>query len=186
VTRQVWVPNLVQKPITCTVMRPQMFAEKYTYLVNLCRAEQRTQTCNVVDMVPEQQTRQVPYTVCVPKTQTVTVNQPQWSDEPYSYVVTLCRPEVRTQTCNVVDMVPEQQSRQVSDVVCVPKVETRQRQVTVLKCVPVQQTQTYQVPVPYTVAKMVPTTVCRMVPKTIQCYMPVPAAPACGPVGCAQ
>jgi hypothetical protein len=184
VTKQVWVPNLVQKQVTTTVMRPQMVDEKYSYLVNLCRAEQRTRTCNVVEQVPETQSRQVAYTVCVPKTQMVTVNQPQWSEESYSYVVNLCRPEVRTQVVQVQDFVREQQSRQVSYTVCVPKVQTRQRQVTVYKCVPVQKTETFQVQVPYTVEKLVPATVCRMVPKTVKCYMPVAPA-ACGPAGCA-
>ena len=120
----------------------------------------------------------------------VTVNQPQWSDEPYSYVVNLCRPEVRTQTVQVQELMAEQQSRQVSYTVLVPKAETRQRQVTVYKCVPVAKTETYRVSVPYTVEKLVPSMVCRLMPKNVQCYVPVaPAAcgtGACGPAGCAQ
>jgi hypothetical protein len=181
VTQKVWVPNIVEKQVATTVMRAQWVDEPYKYLVNLCRAEQRTRTFDVVEQVPETLSRQVPYTVCVPQTQMVTVNRPQWSDETYSYVVNLCRPEVRTQVVQVQDFVREQRTREVPYTVLVPKVQTRERQVTVYKCVPVQKTETYQVSVPYTVEKLVPACVCRMVPKTVQCYMPVPAAPAaCG------
>lgn len=185
VTKQVWVPNVVQKQVQTTVMRQQMADEPYSYIVNLCRAEQRTRTVDVVEQVAETQTREVPYTVCVPKTQMVTVNRPQWQDETYSYVVNLCRAEVRTQVVQVQDFVREQQTREVPYTVLVPKVQTRQRQVTVYKCVPVQKTETYQLQVPVTVEKLVPTNVCRMVPKTVQCYQAVPMAPApCG-AGCA-
>ena len=191
-TRQVWVPNIVQKVVSTTVMQQQLVDEPYRYVVNLCRAEQRSRAVNVVEQVPETQSREVAYMVCVPKTSMVTVNRPQWADETYSYVVNLCRQEVRTQVVQVQDYVQQQQSREVPYTVLVPQVQSRQRQVTTYKCVPTQQTQTYQVQVPYTVEKQVPTTVCRMVPKTVQCYVPVPAAPAvcgsapCGTGGCAS
>lgn len=183
VNKRVWVPNIVEKQIPYTTMQKQWFDEPYKYLVSLCRPEIRTRTVNYVEQVPETMSREVPFTVCVPKTEMVTVNRPQWFDEPYSYVVNLCRQEVRTQMVDVQEMVAEQQTRQVPYMVMVPQVRSRQVPVTTMRNVPVQQMEMYPVTVPQVITRQVPVTVCKMVPQMVQCTVPVPAAPNCPPRG---
>ena len=179
VTQKVWVPNIVQKIVNVTVNRSQMVNEAYSYLVQLCRDETRTRTVNVCDVVNETRTREVPYTVCVAKQESYVVNKPQIVDVPYTYMVTLCRPETRTRTVNVCDVVTEEQTRNVDYTVCVPKQQTRTRQVTTVNMVQEPRTETYSVQVPYRVEKDVQVQVCKMVPKKI--LVNVPVAPPCAP-----
>jgi len=102
-----------------------------------------------------------------------TCMQAQMEDVPYEYTVTLCRPEKRTRTIQVCDMVREQQSKEVQYTVCVPQTKTGTRQVTVCKTVPEEKTCTYTVNVPHTVQKEIQVQVCKMVPKEITCRVPV-------------
>ena len=125
--QNVWVPNIVKKQVDVTVQKPQVTDEPYTYSVVVCKPETRTRTVNVCDYVSEQLSRDVSYTVCVPKQEEVTVNRPKMFEEPYNYTVTVCKPETRTRTVNVCSYVSEQLTRDVPYTVCVPK----QQQVTV-------------------------------------------------------
>ncbi len=180
--QQVWVPNIVEEQVTVSVCKPVVVEEPYTYTVTLCRQEQRTCTVNVPRMVQETVSREVPYTVCVAKPYTVCVNRPTFVDVPYTYTVTLCRPETRTRAVQVCKYVTEQQTREVPYVVCVPKQETRSRQVTVMKYVPESHTENYTVQVPHTVEKEVQVQVCRMVPQKIKVWerrAVAPMAPSC-------
>ncbi len=102
-----------------------------------------------------------------------TCMQAQMEDVPYEYTVTLCRPETRTRTVQVCDMVREQKTKEVQYTVCVPQTKTGTRQVTVCKTVPEEKTCTYTVNVPHTVQKEIQVKVCRMVPKEITCRVPV-------------
>lgn len=172
VSKQVWVPHCVVEQRQVTVHRLQSFDEKYTFPVTVCRPEERTRTVQVCEMVPQQQTREVPYVVCVPKEVQVTVERPQMVDEPYQYTVTLCRQEKRQVVETVCDYVDEPQTRTVNTTVMVPQTRSRQRQVTVMKCVAVPRTETYSVCVPYCVEREVLVNVCRMVPKTVQVCVP--------------
>ncbi len=120
--------------------------------------------------VPNVVTRQVP----------VTCMKPTMVEEPYTYTVLRCRPEVRTCTVNVCDYVSEVQTRVCNYTVYRPKVVTKTRPVTTYKCVPYQATRSYTVMAPYTVQRVVPVQVCKMVPKTIQVPVCVPKpVPVC-------
>ena len=100
-------------------------------------------------------------------------------DEPYTYTVTVCKPETRNRTVNVCEMVSEQLSREVPYMVCVPQKRTRTRNVTTCRAVQEEKTDTYTICVPYTVEREVQVRVCKLVPKTIQCRVPVAAAQCC-------
>jgi hypothetical protein len=123
----------------------------------------QTYTCMRRCWVPKPVTREVAYTVMRPKMEEV----------PYTYTVTVCRPETRTKDVQVCHFVAEQQTRQVQYRVCVPQQMTGTREVTTCRMVPEQKTATYTVQVPETVQREVSVQVCRMVPKTITCRVPV-------------
>ncbi len=178
-TQKVWVSNFVDKIINVTVNRSQMVNEPYSYPVQVCRQETRTRTVNVCETVNEPRTREVPYTVCVPKQQSYVVNKPQMVDVPYSYDVTLTRPETRTRTVNVCEYVDEEQTRDVEYTVCVPRQLTRTLPVTTVKIVQEPRTETFSVQVPYRVEREVQVQVCKLVPKKI--LVQVLVAPPCAP-----
>jgi hypothetical protein len=123
----------------------------------------QTYTCMRRCWVPKYVTREVAYTVM----------RPQIEEVPYTYTVTVCRPEMRTKDVQVCNFVSEQRTRQVQYRVCVPEQLTGTREVTTCRMVPEQKTATYTVQVPETVQKEVQVQVCRMVPKTITCQVPV-------------
>jgi len=131
----------------------------------------------------------VPNVVTV--TENVTVNRVQYVEQPFTYTVTVCRPEARTETVNVTRMVPQQRAREVSYTVSVPRTVTTTRAVTTCRSEAYQATESFTVSVPVPVQRQVPVRVCRMVPRTIQVRVPAPApvvpcesaAPASGP-GC--
>ena len=100
-----------QEQVDVTVQKPQVTDEPYTYSVVVCKPETRTRTVNVCNYVNEQLSRDVSYTVCVPKQEEVTVNRPKMFEEPYNYTVTVCKPETRTRTVNVCSYVSEQLRR---------------------------------------------------------------------------
>ncbi len=107
----------------------------------------------------------------------VTCMQPQVVSVPYTYQVTVCKPEVRSTTVQVCSYQQIQQTRNVNFTVCVPQAKTWTENVTTCKCVPIQKTCQYTVMVPYQVQKTVQVQVCKMVPKTIQ-------VPVCAPAPC--
>ena len=94
--------------------------------------------------VPQIVTKEIPYTVC----------RPQYHDEPYTYTVTVCRPETRTREESYIECVPEERVRQVSYHVLVPRQHTVSVQrmrlepesytYTTTVCRPETRTETYQ------------------------------------------
>ena len=77
----------------------------------------------------------------VPEQVQYTVMRPQWSEVPYTYNVTLCRPEQHTRSVQRCEFVAEQQSREVQYTVCVP--QQREYQATEMQFA--QQPYSYQV-----------------------------------------
>ena len=67
-----WVPKIVQKEVEVTCCKPQMVTEPCSYKVTVCKPEKRTCKVQVCDYKQEEATREVCYTVCVPKTITRT------------------------------------------------------------------------------------------------------------------
>jgi hypothetical protein len=126
--RRVWVPNVVQEPVECTVMRPHYSEQAYEYTVTECRPEvrtrtvqlckytmeTRTRTVRVCSYQPEQRQREVSYTVCVPQERVQVCNVTSYRRVPEEKVV------------NYTVMVPEQVQREVIYQVCqmVPKTIT--------------------------------------------------------------
>jgi hypothetical protein len=110
-TQKVWVPNVVQRQVEVTCLRPQMVPEKYTCPVTLTRQESRQCTVRVCHYEQTPVTREVCTTVCVPQTRT-------WVEN-----VTTCRvvPVQQTRQCTV--MVPHQVAKTINVQVCrmVPK-----------------------------------------------------------------
>ena len=126
----------------------------------------------------------------------VTVLKRECVDQPFTYAVTVCKPETRTRTVKLCSFTCETRTatqrvchwdnetrtrtRQITEcnletrtkdvnyTVCVPKTETRTEEVTVLKCVPEDKTVQFTVMVPHQVEREVQVRVCKMVPKTIQ------------------
>ena len=64
-------------------------------------------------MVSEQQTREVPYTCCVPQQQEYVATEMQQVQQPYTYQVCVMKPETRTRQFQVCRMVSEQRTREV-------------------------------------------------------------------------
>jgi hypothetical protein len=66
-TTRVWVPNIVRREIPYTQMQVKCEQQPYEFTVNLCRQEQRTRNVMVTEYVQERQSREVPFTVMVPR-----------------------------------------------------------------------------------------------------------------------
>jgi hypothetical protein len=153
--KRVWVPECIEKQITCykTVCEPRT----RTVCYKVCTMVPEVRTCNyqVCKMVPETRVKTVCYKVCkmVPETRTC------------CYKVCTMVPETRTCTYKVCKMVPETCTKIVNYTVCVP--HTEQRTVQSVKCVPRQ--------IAYTVKRCVPKIVCQEVPVTVGC----PCTPSC-------
>jgi hypothetical protein len=108
---RVWVPNVVQKQVVVTCMKPTYEEVPYEYSVTRCRPEKRTKTIRVCKMEYEIQKREVEYTVCVPKTEMRKMQVTTYK----------CITEERKISCTV--MVPYTEEVQVCRRVCrmVPK-----------------------------------------------------------------
>ena len=115
-TRRVWVPNIVERQVAYTCMRPRVEQVPYEYTVNRCRPEERTRNVQVCRMVSEPRSREVHYRVCVPERRTVTRQVTTYR----------CVPERRTATCSV--RVPYTEQKEIPVRVCrmVPKTITCQ------------------------------------------------------------
>jgi hypothetical protein len=115
-SREVPYTVMVPQQQTYTVNRPNWVSVPYDYQVTLCREETRSRTVRVARQINETQTREVPYTVCVPQPRTETYN------------VTICRTVPEERTVNYTVMVPQQVERQVQVRVCnmVPRTITCQ------------------------------------------------------------
>jgi hypothetical protein len=146
-----WVPNVVQKQIQVTCMKPETVQEPYTYQVTVCTPETRSCTVKVCHYENK---------VC---TGTRQVCETHMENRSCTYTVTECH--------------TEQRSREVKYTVCVPHTETRNEQVCCYETRAVQKTENYTVMVPHETEKVVQVQVCKMVPKTIQ--VPCCTTPCC-------
>ena len=116
--------------------------------------------------VNTRQSKQVPYTctvtLCKPesRTRTVQVCEMVRSLQECEYQVQLCKPETRSRTVQVCEMVRSEQPYEYQVQLCKP--EARTRQITVCKQVPEEKTRTvsYAVCVPKTREEQYPVTVC--------------------------
>jgi hypothetical protein len=88
-------------------------------------------------------------------------------EQPYTYEVTVMKPETRSRTVQQTRMVKEQQTRDVTYTKCVPEQRSKTYEVTRVECVPTEKTVTYQVCVPRVFEKQVEVQVVKMVPKTV-------------------
>jgi len=106
-----WCPNPVQRPVQVTVMRSQQVQVPFQYPVTLCRPEVRSRMVQVCNYVDEPQTRDVHFTVMVPKQVSKTINVTTFRTvhEPRTQSYTVMVPEPYTQTVNVpvCQMVPK-------------------------------------------------------------------------------
>jgi hypothetical protein len=114
--QRVWVPQIVQKQVSYTCMKPQISQVPCNYTVTVCHPEVRTYKVQCPVMVPEQQTKTINCTVYVPQVQTRTYNVCNYQ----------CVAEKRTVNCTV--MVPYTENQQIQVQVCkmVPKTITCQ------------------------------------------------------------
>ena len=170
--KKVWVPECIEKEISCTKYVCEPCVKQCTYKVCKMVPEQRTCTYKVCKMVPEQRTKTCTYKVCkmVPEERTCTYKVckmvPEQRTKTCTYKVCKMVPEQRTCTYKVCKMVPEQRTRTVCYTVCKPV--CYQKTIQCWKCVPKK--------VPYTVTRCVPRTVCKQVPVCVCC----PSGCGCG------
>jgi hypothetical protein len=66
-TCKVWVPNIVEKEVEVTCMKPTWVEEPCEYQVTVCKPETRTCTERVCEYKQEVRTREVRYCAYVPK-----------------------------------------------------------------------------------------------------------------------
>jgi hypothetical protein len=123
------------------------------------------QTCNVY--CPRVVTEEVP----------CTVYRPQMVEVPFTYPVTVCRPETRSVTERIPRTVFETKTREVPYTVPVPRQVTRQVPVRTMRTVQEEKIINYTHMVPHTVERTVQVPVCTMVPKTISHTILVPEYP---------
>jgi hypothetical protein len=109
-TRKVWVPNIVDKPIQVTVMRPEVVQQPYEYTCTVMRPEMRTRKVQVCTYVYEQHPCEVRYTVCVPQQRTKTFNVTTYKCVPEEHVqkYQVCVPktvekQVEVRVCRMVE-----------------------------------------------------------------------------------
>jgi len=135
---RVWVPNLVHKQEACTVETIQAVQVPYEYQVTVCRPEIRTRTDKVCTAVPTQES--YPYEVHLTRTEnrSRTVQICEYVPEERTRTVneTVCVPRQKTESyCETVyRRVAEKQIRK--ETVCVPVCTTREVQVQVRRLVP--------------------------------------------------
>jgi hypothetical protein len=119
--------------------------------------------CTQMVWVPNIVEEQVPVTVC----------RMEMVQQPYQFVTTVYRQVPRTRVVQVCRYVPEQQVREVTEVICVPERRERLCNVTTYRQVAEQVMQQCRVMVPHRVEKEVQVMVCRMVPRQVCCKVPV-------------
>lgn len=106
-----WQPNIVEKQVTCTVMKPVTYDEPYEYTVMECEPQKRMVEKTVCHYEYEKKVRDVHYTVCEAKK----------VEKVYNVTSYRCvtEPQVRKYTA----MVPHQVEKEITVPVCemVPK-----------------------------------------------------------------
>ncbi len=96
-----------------------------------------------------------------------TVMKQQLVARPYTYNVTVCKPETRVRQVQVCERVAEQVTRDVPVTICVPEQRTRTFNITRYKDVSENRVENYTVNVPHTVQKTIQVPVSQCVPKTV-------------------
>ncbi len=125
--RRYWVPNIVQKQYSVTVMKSEMYDEPYTYNVTRYRSENRSRTVQSVSYNYEMRSREVPYTTYRPEIRnrqvwaTTYVQEPRTREVPY----TTMRPEVRTRTVYMTNWRQEPRTREVPYTTMRPEVRPK-------------------------------------------------------------
>ncbi len=107
--RWTWVPKIVQKEVEVTCLKPVMVEEPYSYQVTVCRPVKKTYKVRVCEYQQVPTTREVRYTVYVPKevtrTEYVTTWRCQQVQETRRYMVTVpyqVEKEVPVRVCKMV------------------------------------------------------------------------------------
>ncbi|MGL4463396.1 MAG: hypothetical protein ACRC1K_14700 [Planctomycetia bacterium] len=116
-----------------------------------------------------------------------TVMQPSYADVPYTYNVTVCKPETKTTMVKVHKSMMVPKTREVMYTQCVAEMKTGVNKVTTHKSVPVEKIEKVTVMKSFSVEKEIDVQVCTMVAKKVMVKVAhyVPAAPACGDAGSA-
>jgi hypothetical protein len=106
-----WQPNIVEKQVECTVMKPITVEQPYEYTVTICEPQKRIVEEKVCRYEYEKKTRDVQYTVCEPKQ----------IERTYNITTFRCEPEQQIRKYSV--MVPYPVQKEISVPVChmVPK-----------------------------------------------------------------
>ena len=191
----VMVPETRHRTEAYSVQVPFEREVPQTYTVEKVHTESRTGTRLVCKCVPKTELRTVitggevtkrgvnspnggvkVQTVVIGGTKTqepVTVMRQQTVQQTYTYNVQVPRTEICTRLVKQTDYRSETRTRNVPEVVQVPKIETRAHNVTEMKSVPRQKTDVYTERVPHAVTKQIQVPVTRSVAKQITEQVPV-------------
>jgi hypothetical protein len=191
----VMVPETRQRTEAFTVQVPFEREVPQTYTVEKLHTETRTGTRQICRCVPKTEMRTTVsggevikrsvdspnggvkvQTVVVGGTKTqepVTVMRKQTVQQTYTYNVSVPRSETLTRMVKQTDYRHETRTREVPEVIQVPKIETRTHNVTEMKSVPRQKTDTYTERVPHIVTKQIQIPVTKSIPQQVTEQIPV-------------
>lgn len=191
----VMVPETRQRTESYSIQVPFEREVPQTYSVEKIHTETRTGTRQICRCVPKTEMRTTVtggevikrsvespnggvkvQTVVVGGTKTqepVTVMRKQTVQQTYTYNVSVPRTETHTRMLKQTDYRTETRTREVPEVVQVPKIESRTHNVTEMKSVPRQKTETYTERVPHVVTKQIQVPVTKTVAKQITEQVPV-------------
>lgn len=191
----VMVPETRQRTETYSVQVPFERGVPQNYTVEKIHTETRTGTRQICKCVPKTEMRTtitggevIKRSVDSPnggvKVQTVviggcktqepvTVMRKQTIQQTYTYNVSVPRTETHTRMLKQTDYRSETRTREVPEVVQVPKLETRTHNMTEMKSVPRQKTDRYTERIPHVVTKQIQTPVTRTVAQQITEQVPV-------------
>lgn len=191
----VMVPETRQRTETYSVQVPFVREVPQNYTVEKVHTETRTGTRQICKCVPKTEMRTTitggevikrsvdspnggvkVQTVVVGGTKTqepVTVMRQQTIQQTYTYNVSVPRTETHTRMLKQTDYRSETRTREVPEVIQVPKIDTRTHNVTEMKSVPRQKTDRYTERVPHVVTKQIQVPVTRTVAQQITEQVPV-------------
>lgn len=111
-TQQVWVPNIVKKPVVTTCFRTECYEEPCTITVTLYRSETRTRNVRTTNYVPEPRTREIRCTNYVPEMKSKLVTETSYRCEMVpkvqnytEYVPYITQKTIRVPVCRMVPKV---------------------------------------------------------------------------------
>ena len=169
------VPHEVKREGVRVVAKPVMLTEHRT----VCRDEGYFACQKHVDAcgcphsckvwMPNVVEHQVPVTVC----------KVEFVEQPYSFVETVCRPEVHEKMVRECDYEFEEKTRQVPFTAFVPTQVEKEFKETFCRYEPVEKVMHFTAMVPVMEEREVRVPVCTMVPKQVRCVI---APPCCGNV----